>query len=161
MSRPLTARILLAESLRIAAILLLSYALGAFATLVGVVPALRPAGYVLQFVFVAVGSTLALLYVLARGVTLGSALPREAPTSVGAAPLLHGSSALMAPLALWFGLAALSTVLVPYDPFNAAVETIIVGCLLTGFSTVALYVIARATSLVAGDATFSGRIVED
>ena len=161
MSRPLTVHTLLAESARLAVVLLGSYALGALVTVVSVVPQLGLAGGVLRFALVAVGSTLALLYVLARGVSLGTSLPHEVPAAGGDGPLLHGSGALAVPLALWFGLAVLSTLLVPYAPFDALVETLVVGCTATGLATAALYVVARAASLIGGDALLAVRPTED
>ena len=161
MSPPLTPATLLAESARLAAILLGSYALGALATVVSVVPQLGLAGGVLRFAFVAVGSTLALLYVLARGVSLGTSLPHEIHAAGGVGPLLHGSAALAVPLALWFGLAALSTFLVPYAPLDALAETLVLGCTATGLATAALYVVARAASLIGGDVLLAVRPTED
>lgn len=152
-------RTVVKESINIGAILLVMYAIGAVMNAMSDIALFVRTGDFVREGFILAGTSVAILYVLLRSI----ALARN--SSVGDVTLdsdpkefIREAVVLALPVIFWFTLAGLATALVPFDPLNAAVETIVLATTRTGVLTAVLYVLARSGAvLLASDS--SGRVV--
>lgn len=146
---PINLRTLLKESLVIGTFLFASYAIGAVMNAMSEVAYLVHTGDIVREGFVLAGTGVTILYVLIRSVEFASAYTVTASESfVGTREFVREGLILAIPVILWFTLAGLATALQPFDPLNAAVETLVLAFTRTGILTIVLYLLARIIAFI-------------
>ena len=146
---PIDVRTLLTESLRIGAILLISYTIGAVMNAISEVPFLVYTGDFVREGFILAGTAIAILYVLLRSVDLSRTINNtESRLTPGTREFIHEAVVLALPVILWFTIAGLSMVLQPHSTLNSAIETIVLASTRAGILTAVLYVLARCFAVL-------------
>lgn len=146
---PIDVRSLLTESLRIGAILFVSYTIGAVVNAISEVPLLVYTGDFVREGFVLAGTAIAILYVLLRSVALSRTInATESHLPPTTREFVREAVVLALPVVLWFTIAGLSTVLQSHSTLNSAIETIVLASTRAGALTAILYVFARGRAVL-------------
>lgn len=157
---PIELRTLSKESLVIGSLLLVAFAVGAVLNAMSEVASLVETGDFVREGFVLAGTAVAILYVLVRSVELARTIDdTDADSSVGIEEFAREGAVLAIPVVLWFTLAGLATALMPFDPLNAAVETLVLAGTRTGILTAALYILARVVAFLQSSDSGERRVV--
>lgn len=146
---PIELRTILKESLTISLLLLGSYTIGAIMNTVSEVALLVRTGDFIHKGFVIAGTVVALLYVLVRTFELARSITEDKPyNSSNLEEFVQEGVILAIPVVFWFILAGLATALTPFDPLNAAVETLVPAFTRTAILTASLYLLARGLAFL-------------
>lgn len=146
---PIDVRSFLTESLRIGAILFISYTIGAVMNALSEVPVLVFTGDFVREGFILAGTVIALLYVMLRSVALSRTInATESHLTPTTWEFVREAVVLALPVVLWFTIAGLSMVLQSHSTLNSAIETIVLASTRAGILTAILYVLARGLAVL-------------